>query len=55
MLHTSMDPKLFTELPDSTNAVESHNILGKGTYREPLKVVAMMATYKEDNYGEMFD
>ena len=42
-----MEPKLFEDLPDSTNAVESHNRFGKTTHRQPLKV-AMMTTYKED-------
>lgn len=39
-----MDPKLFQELPNSTNAVESHNCFGRPAHREPLK----MTTYKED-------
>ena len=42
-----MEPKRFNELPNSTNAVESHNRFGKSTHRLPLKV-AMMATYRED-------
>ena len=42
-----MDPKLFQKLPNSTNAVESHNRFGRPAHREHLKM-AMMTTYKED-------
>lgn len=45
--YNEMDPKLFKELPSSTNAVESYNRFSKSMYRQPLKQ-AMMATYKED-------
>lgn len=44
---STMDPALFKELPNSTNAVESHNRFGRSTHRQPLKA-AMMATYRED-------
>lgn len=42
-----MDPEYFTSLPNSTNAVESHNRFGKSQHPLPLKE-AMMLTYKED-------
>jgi hypothetical protein len=42
-----MDSNQFNDLPNSTNAVESHNRFGKSTHRLPLKL-AMMATYRED-------
>ena len=45
--YSSMDPKLFRELPNSTNVVESYNRFGRPANRQPLKT-AMMITYKED-------
>lgn len=37
----------FDEIPDTTNAVESHNCCSKGSSPDILKV-ALMATYKLD-------
>ena len=45
--YASMDKEIFLSVPDSTNAVESHNRFGKSNYRVPIKI-AMMTTYKED-------
>lgn len=45
--YSSMDCEQFQKLPNSTNAVESHNRFGKSTHPQSLKV-AMMATYRED-------
>lgn len=45
--YSEMGPDQFARLPNSTNAVESHNRFGKATHPLPLKA-AMMSTYKED-------
>lgn len=45
--HAAMDEARFNRLPSSTNAVESHNRLSKGTTPDVLRV-AMMSTYKVD-------
>lgn len=45
--HSIMGRQQFEELPNSTNAVESHNRFGHTTHRQSLKL-AMMATYRED-------
>lgn len=45
--HSTMGRQQFQELPNSTNAVESHNRFGRTAHRQPLKS-AMMATYRED-------
>lgn len=42
-----MKPEDFNSLPNSTNAVESHNRFCKGDHPETLKL-AMLSTYKED-------
>ena len=42
-----MTAEQFSALPCSTNAVESHNRLSKGTSPDPLEI-AMLATYKTD-------
>lgn len=45
--YSEVGPDQFARLPNSTNAVESHNRFGKATHPLPLKA-AMMSTYKED-------
>lgn len=42
-----MTAEQFSALPCSTNVVESHNRLSKGTSPDPLEI-AMLATYKTD-------
>ena len=44
---SEMTSSTFLKLPNSTNAVESHNRLSKGTSQDVLSV-AMMTTYKLD-------
>ena len=44
---SAMTKEQFTALPNTTNAVESHNRLSKTTHPEILKV-AMLTTYKVD-------
>ena len=43
--HAAMDEDIFDRLPSSTNAVESHNRLSKGSNPDVLRV-ALMSTYK---------
>ena len=45
--YCEMDPQQFKELPNSTNAVESHNRFGRPANPLPLKA-AMLETYRED-------
>lgn len=45
--HAAMDEGTFNCLPSSTNAVESHNRLSKGSSPDVLRV-ALMSTYKVD-------
>ncbi len=45
--HAVMERELFNSLPNSTNAVESHNRLSKNRDPDILKV-ALIATYKID-------
>ncbi len=42
-----MSNEVFNRLPDSTNAVEAHNRLSKGSSPEVLQV-ALLSTYKVD-------
>lgn len=44
---SKMDSGVFNSLPNSTNAVESHNRCSKGTAPDILKV-ALLSTYKQD-------
>ena len=44
---TVFTSKVFNTLPQTTNAIESHNRCSKGTSPDILKV-AMMSTYKVD-------
>ena len=45
--YSEMDSSTFLRLPNSTNAVESHNWLCKGATPDTLSV-ALMAVYKID-------
>lgn len=42
-----MDSQTFNRLPDSTNAVEAHNRLSKGSSPKVLQV-ALLSTYRVD-------